>query len=125
MLSNPQDKPILSDRTQTVDRLKIEAKFAQILPRELLRVSINPSAKLVVNDREIVAKLETQVKVAIAKTVADNCWGLWLAGMSHGRNHAMRELKMVGYGTAKFALVNDKPPSRIQNKQAALRVVLL
>lgn len=32
MLLNPQDKPILSDR------LKIEAKFAQILQRELLAI---------------------------------------------------------------------------------------
>lgn len=38
--------------------------------------------------------------------------------MRHGRDHALRELKMVGHESAKFSLVNDKPPSRIQNRQA-------
>lgn len=118
MLANPTDKPILADRTLTHDRTKIEAKFAQILPRELLAARINPGAKLVLKDKEITANLATQVKTAIAKTVADNCWGLWLAGMHHGRDHALRELKLVGHGVAKFALVDDNPPSRIQNKQA-------
>lgn len=118
MLKNPTDKPILSDRTQTSDRLKIEAKFAQILPRELLAARIAPAAKLVVGSAEITANLATQVKSAIARIVADNCWGLWLVGMHHGRDHARRELKMIGHDTAKFSLVSDKPPSRIQNKQA-------
>jgi SPP1 gp7 family putative phage head morphogenesis protein len=118
MLANPTDKPILADRTLTADRLKIETKFAQILPRELLAARITPGAKLKVGDRLLTANLETQVKRSIAKIVADNCWGLWLAGMHHGRDHAMKELKMVGHGVAKFALVDDNPPSRMQNKQA-------
>lgn len=139
MLANPTDKPILSDRTLTHDRTKIEAKFAKILPRELLAAQITPSAKLVVGNKEITAKLETQVKSAIAKIVADNCWGLWLAGLRHGRDHALRELRLVGYEGARFGLGNreevignrfgmtpitsfsapqDPPPSRIQNKQA-------
>lgn len=125
MLANHQDKTILSDRTLTHDRTKIEAKFAQILPRELMAVRINPGAKLIIKDsidpeksREIIAKLATQVKQSIAKIVADNCWGLWLSGMHHGRDHALKELKMVGHGVAKFALLDENPPSRIQNKQA-------
>jgi SPP1 gp7 family putative phage head morphogenesis protein len=91
------DRPILSERTQIEQRLVLERKFAKILPRELL---------------------DAKSKGAIARIVAGNCWGLWLAGMQHGASHARLELRMLGYETAKFALVDDNPPSRLQNQRA-------
>jgi SPP1 gp7 family putative phage head morphogenesis protein len=110
MLKNPDDRQILSDRTLTTDRLKIEQKFKVTLPRELLN-NLKGAESLAV------ARI-------IKKITADNCWGLWLAGMKHGREHALLELKMVGVTgretrpVAKFSLVTENPPSRIQNKQA-------
>lgn len=131
-LNNPHDKPILSDQTQTVDRLKIEQRFKLILPRELL-------AATKAADPKAIPKI-------IQRVTANNCWGLWLAGMKHGRDHATRELRMVrgkesmkyGVGSIKsgsrlnnsyfilhtfprlanFALLDDQdPPSRMQNKR--------
>jgi SPP1 gp7 family putative phage head morphogenesis protein len=104
MTSNPQDKSILSEETLLADRLKIEQKFKATLPRELLN-NLKGAESLAV------ARI-------IKKITADNCWGLWLAGMEHGRDHALLELKMVGQKSAKFSLVAENPPSRIQNKQA-------
>lgn len=105
MLSNPHDKTILSDRTQTAQRLKMEQRFKLIVQRELL-------ANLKSSDVKIMPKV-------IKRVVANNCWGLWLAGMKHGRTHAQLELKMAGVETAKFALVDERePPSKMQNKQA-------
>lgn len=105
MLSNPHDKPILSDRTQTADRFKIEQRFKSILPHELL-------ASLKSLDPKIIPKI-------IQRTAANNCWGLWLAGIKHGRDHAQLELKLIGHESAKFALLDERdPPSRMQNKRA-------
>jgi hypothetical protein len=105
MLKNPHDKPILSDRTQTADRLKIEQRFKVILPRELL-------ANLKGADPKAIPTI-------IKRVTANNCWGLWLSGMNHGRDHAHQELKMVGRGLAKFALLDERnPPSKMQNKRA-------
>lgn len=105
MLANPQDKPILSDRTQTTHRVKIEQRFKSILPRELLAATKPLDLKAVKNTFKLV--------------VARNCWGLWLSGMQHGRDHAQQELKMTGRGVAKFALLDDRdPPSKMQNKRA-------
>jgi SPP1 gp7 family putative phage head morphogenesis protein len=104
-LSNPDDKPILSDQTQLTDRLKIEQRFKLILPRELLNATKNADQKA--------------IKAIVKKTTAANIWGLWLSGMNHGRNHAHQELKMTGRGLAKFALLDDRePPSTMQNKRA-------
>ncbi len=104
-LTNPHDKPLLSDRTQTVDRFKMEQRFKLILPRELLAQTKHADSKA--------------IKAIIKKTAAANIWGLWLSGMNHGRNHANLELKMTGRGLAKFALLDDQdPPSRMQNKRA-------
>lgn len=97
MLFLTGDKPILSDRTQVADRLLLERQFAKVLPNELLGV---------------------RAKAAIARIVADNCWGLWLSGMAHGADHARLELRMVGIKTALFALADPDPPSRLQNKRA-------
>lgn len=104
MLANSRDKPLLSDRTQTADRLKIEQRFKLILPREIL-------ASLKSADIKVLPKI-------IKRVVANNCWALWLAGMMHGQDHGYRELKLLGHHTAKFALVDEDPPSRIQNKRA-------
>jgi SPP1 gp7 family putative phage head morphogenesis protein len=104
VLSNPQDKPILAERTLLDRRLAIERKFARRLPIELID-------KLKTVDK-------SAVKRTIAKVVADNCWGLWLVGMKHGRSHAIEELRLIGHKSAKFALVAENPPSRLRNKQA-------
>jgi SPP1 gp7 family putative phage head morphogenesis protein len=105
MLSNPQDKPILSDRTQLTHRLKIEQRFKLILVRELLAATKNA-------DQKAIAQI-------VKKTTAANIWGLWLSGMHHGRDHAQQELKMTGRGLAKFALLDERdPPSKMQNKRA-------
>jgi SPP1 gp7 family putative phage head morphogenesis protein len=104
MLSNPDDKSLLSDRTLTTERLRIEQKFQKVLQVELL-TNLKSAKSLT-------------IQKIIKKITADNCWGLWLAGMEHGRQHAARELRMVGVSSAKFSLVSENPPSRIQNKQA-------
>jgi len=104
MLNNPDDKPILAERTLLDRRLAIERKFARRLPIELID-------KLKTVDK-------SAVKRAIAKVVADNCWGLWLVAMDLGRNHAIEELRLIGHKSAKFALVAENPPSRLRNKQA-------
>jgi SPP1 gp7 family putative phage head morphogenesis protein len=103
-LANSKDTTILSEDTLTIGRLKIERKFATRLPIDLL-------SALKRSDSLMVARI-------IKKITADNCWGLWLAGMEHGRDHALRELKMLVGKSAKFSLVAENPPTRIQNKQA-------
>jgi SPP1 gp7 family putative phage head morphogenesis protein len=105
MLSNPHDKPILSDRTQTAQRLKIEQRFKLVLSRELLAQTKPADPKA--------------IPAIIKRVTANNCWGLWLTGIKHGRDHAHRELKIAGVESAKFALLDERdPPSRMQNKRA-------
>uniref|UniRef100_UPI00286BDF6A hypothetical protein n=1 Tax=Chamaesiphon sp. OTE_8_metabat_110 TaxID=2964696 RepID=UPI00286BDF6A len=83
MLSNPQDKPLLSDRTQTADRLKIEAKFAQIF-----------GTRLIARGRAI--NLDN-LKFALENAAASQIWMLWRRGMSLGNGDASRELKLIGW----------------------------
>ena len=105
MLANPKDIPILSDRTQLDHRIKLEQKFMRNLQRDLLARTKGADAQA--------------IPIIINRTIADHCWGLWLAGIKHGRDHGKLEVKIAGVKTAKFALLDDRdPPSKMQNTRA-------
>jgi hypothetical protein len=91
------DKPILSERTMLDLRDRIERRFAVELPALIKRA---------------------QSKGAIVKIIKDNCWGLWLYGFKEGREHAVRELSLLGVKTNRFSLVKDAPQGAIENRRA-------
>lgn len=115
MIANESDRSILTEAKLINTRLRIERKFRARLPIELLTALKAASGSI-------------SSKQIIKRVVADNCWGLWLAGMGHGQRHAIEELKILGGKSAnstilggksaKFSLVAENPPSRIENRQA-------
>ncbi len=83
MLNNPQDKPILSDRSQTQHRDRLEAKFAQIF-----------GTRLIARGRAV--DLDN-LAFALSNAIATQIWMLWQQGMSLGNGDASWELMLIGW----------------------------
>lgn len=99
MLANPHDKPILSDRSQTLHRDRVEDIFARTLGIGLV-------------DRGKSADLNN-LKFALTGAIAIALWGLWRKGINLGGNDADRELRLIGWKSpAKFALKLENLPAR-------------
>jgi SPP1 gp7 family putative phage head morphogenesis protein len=104
MLANPNDKPILSDRSQTIHRGSIESNFARDF-----------GSALIARGRAV--DLAT-LKFALQNAIAKQIWMLWRSGMELGNSDASRELKLIGWkgggekDRANFALRLENLPAR-------------
>jgi SPP1 gp7 family putative phage head morphogenesis protein len=83
MLKNPQDKPILSERSQTFHRDRIESNFARTF-----------GTALIVKGRAM--DLGT-LKFALQNAIARQIWMLWRRGIELGNGDAERELELIGW----------------------------